>query len=562
VEAFVDSKGALADTFPVCFLEVFQLTPKIIANTGTLLTQFWDGNEGLGFNRSMVNEGITAAFPLFTSERNCPNCLPQHPHTPTGLIQVPTLGINDSIFIDKDTDGDVYAPHISNLNGGENVQQDGWLLIPTNVSCIDFELGGDGKNDASRLYLGTHIDSMYLVGDQINPLGTTQNATFSYQVPANAPIIDADCANLLLPLRALRLRFYHHDNALRSNTIVKWNLGNGMVHIPATHLRNVENECSNTLPAAPTYTDGTPSKVVRDENGRFFIYEDFPDEQPTNGNYIIKSIEVDRFGTKDCYALERICGTAAEDIEDPKGVCSGCKEPYPSIADPCICLENGGAGIGQFAEEIQVTGPSGQKWYIQSVTGLSQAPNGVFPPEKGQLYPIIPFQTGPTGQLLTETKQANGISFYHLKGLHIADVGYSITLSEGITTVSIGNKCSECEVLQSLKNSAYHATCGRLFSDDGSLDGNYIDSIGQKTYTFCPDNPAKQSIRLQFTEFNLAAGDTFRVYTGNHVFSTNYVEVTGSSVGKMSFVDGVGRALPQGGAGWVSIASYRFLLLL
>ena len=131
-------------------------------------------------------------------------------------------------------------------------------------------------------------------------------------------------------------------------------------------------------------------------------------------------------------------------------------------------------------------------------------------------------------------------------------MGYSITVSDGITDLSIGNTCTDCQPIIALKNSAYHEDCDRIFTDDGSNDGNYIDSIGQKVYTFCPANPAKQSIRLQFTAFELAEGDTFRVYTGNHIFSNNYLEITGKSVGQMQIKQGVGAAIPQGAAGWVN----------
>ena len=389
IEELISPSAVVADTFPTCFLEVFNLTPKSIASTGTLLTKFWDGNEGIGFNRSIANAPISVAFSQFLASPDCPNCLPQHPNSPTGTYASSTLGIDDAALAAADTDGDIYDPSQANLNGGENAQQDGWILIPSNVSCIDFQLGGGAHYDASRLYLGINIDSMQLLGENTNRQGESDISTFSYEVPANAPVIDATCANFLLPLRAVRLRFYHHDNSLRSNTIVKWNVGRGFVDIPATHIRSVADECDNTLPAVPTYTNGTSTKVVRDERGRFFLYADFPASQPLYGNYEAEALEIDRFDTEDCYSLSAVCGSGMEASEDPKAICSTCRNPYLSIADPCICLDNGGVGIGQFAETVQVTGPSGRTWYIKSVSGLSQAPAGAFPPATGTLYPIV-----------------------------------------------------------------------------------------------------------------------------------------------------------------------------
>ncbi len=551
VEALISPSAIIADTFPICFLEVFNITPKTIADAGSLRTQFWDGNDGKGFNQQITNAGIDVAFDKFTNDKTCPNCLPQHTNTPTGIYESATLGVNDAALASEDTDGDDFMPHVANFNGGENVQQDGWLLIPSNVTCIDFKLGGGGAYDASRLYLGTELDSMRLIGENINAKGENDFSTFTYEIPDSTSIIDESCDNLLLPLRAVRLRFYHHDNGVRSNTIVRWNVGRGFVDIPATHLRTVTSDCDQTLPTAPTYTDGIVTKVVRDERGRFFLYDDFPATQPLNGAYEAEAIEIDRFDTKDCYTLDPVCGITEEAITDPKGLCSTCRKPYPSISDPCICLDNGGVGIGQFAETVMITGPSNQTWTIKSVTGLTQAPAGVFPPAKGVVHPHHPFTTGATGIKLTETKQASGVSFYTLNGLHIDNIGYAITLTDGTTDLSISNKCSGCEKISALPNSAYIESCGETFADDGGNDGNYTDTVGQKIYTFCPTNPAKQSVRLAFTSFEIASGDTLRVYTGNHIYSNNYLEIRGDAVSKMKFIQGVGAAIPQGGAGWV-----------
>ena len=551
VEELISPSAVLADTFPTCFLEVFNITPKTIADVGSLRTQFWDGNDGKGFNQQITNEGIWVAFDQFSSNQTCPSCLPQHTNTPTGIYESATLGVNDAAFASEDTDGDEFMPNLATFNGGENVQQDGWLLIPSNVTCIDFKLGGGGAYDASRLYLGTELDSMRLVGENINQKGENDYSTFTYEISDSTSIIDESCDNLLLPLRAVRLRFYHHDNGVRSNTIVQWNVGRGFVDIPTTHLRTVTSDCDETLPTAPTYTDGTVTKVVRDERGRFFIYDDFPSTQPLNGDYEGTAVEIDRFDTKDCYTLDPVCGATNEASADPKGLCTTCRKAYPSIADPCICLDNGGLGVGQYAETVMVTSQSNETWYIKSVTGLTEAPRGAFPPAKGVVHPIIPFSTGATGIKLTETKQARGVSFYTLHGLHIDNIGYSITLSNGTTDLSIGNKCSGCEKITALTNSSFIQACGETFADDGTNDGNYNDTIGQKIYTFCPDNPAKQSIRLQFTRFEIAAGDTLRVYTGNHIYSNNYLQIIGDAVSKMKFIQGVGAAIPQAGAGWV-----------
>ena len=95
------------------------------------------------------------------------------------------------------------------------------------------------------------------------------------------------------------------------------------------------------------------------------------------------------------------------------------------IATACICLENAAIGMpGQFQDEILVTGPSGQTWYIQNVIGLED-----FTTDTN----MTPNNTiGDMGFELEEISVlGNGMSIYYMAGLHEDGNGYTIQLTNG-----------------------------------------------------------------------------------------------------------------------------------
>lgn len=221
----------------------------------------------------------------------------------------------------------------------------------------------------------------------------------------------------------------------------------------------------------------------------------------------------------------------------------------PTIVDPCNCLANEsspGAGDGQFAETVKVTSQTGETWYIAAVTGLYQAPSGAFPPVSGGgNYPLSAFMIGASGQNLTATNLGNGLTHYTLNGLHVDEVGYEITVTNGVDTLSIGNLCS------------YKRACGAdqkatipFFADvDGEMtlrectannqfisDGEhlYLDSYARyNEMTICP-NIAGQILTVSFQAFDLAAGDTLAVYDGMDTTATFIAKGSGNSVSLMN----------------------------
>ncbi|MBK8518881.1 MAG: hypothetical protein IPL55_22130 [Saprospiraceae bacterium] len=105
-----------------------------------------------------------------------------------------------------------------------------------------------------------------------------------------------------------------------------------------------------------------------------------------------------------------------------------------SISDPCMCKNNATTQLnGQFDEVIQVEAGPGQTWTVTAIAGLF-SPMSLAPPNAPMPIPVM--------TTLTET--VPGVSgIYRLSGVHVDDIGYTVTVSNGLgTTLTIGNKCA------------------------------------------------------------------------------------------------------------------------
>jgi len=92
------------------------------------------------------------------------------------------------------------------------------------------------------------------------------------------------------------------------------------------------------------------------------------------------------------------------------------------ITDPCICLNNAtNLSNGQFGEEITIFAITGQVWTLIANTGLYQ-PNGPAPPGAPVLIPL--------NTVLVEMPAGSGQ--YVLNGVHVDDIGYTITVRNPI----------------------------------------------------------------------------------------------------------------------------------
>ncbi len=101
------------------------------------------------------------------------------------------------------------------------------------------------------------------------------------------------------------------------------------------------------------------------------------------------------------------------------------------IADPCVCKNNATTlQNGQFDEQVRVTAGSGQIWTLVTNTGYYQ-PTSPPPPAAPILIPI--------GTVLIESPAGSGN--YILNGVHIDSVGFSVTVTNGSSTLSVGSTC-------------------------------------------------------------------------------------------------------------------------
>jgi len=323
--------GMPVQDYPKCDLEVYQVTPKVIMPSGNngLTTIYWDHDQANCTSNEIRNESIFCAFNGFNDNpATCPNCLPQHPDygNATGTVVLGTLGVRGS-DLPQDADNDNFKIQALNRRSGENAQQDGWLLVPPGVDCITFRLSSLAW-DAGALYLGTDIDNMTMVGENVNSHGENPVDTFYYEIPANAPMVS--CPECVEPFRYLRVRTYHHDNNMGANTVWEWDIGNGFVNVPEVNLFPVNDQCDNTPPAGcPTIGDGPSFLAVKDEDGKWFDYASFPGNlSPADVDPATQKLNVlvDRIFIGSCDVLEPVCNTSLQNL-DTKGICQLCIIP-------------------------------------------------------------------------------------------------------------------------------------------------------------------------------------------------------------------------------------------
>ncbi|NJL74975.1 MAG: HYR domain-containing protein [Saprospiraceae bacterium] len=223
------------------------------------------------------------------------------------------------------------------------------------------------------------------------------------------------------------------------------------------------------------------------------------------------------------------------------------------ITDPCNCLNNRSNPVardGQFAETVTVFSAPAEIWRIVGVTGLFEAPVGVFPPASGVRYALRPFRVG---DVIREVPVGSGN--YVLNGLHVEGVGYQIVVSNGTTTLRVGNSCSyevACDgditiPLNSIQPVAYTLDCSRItkFLDDGGDGAPYFDDGAQNNIVIiCPDQPSTRVTRVVFNKFDVAPGEQLLAYDGNNLAAARILSSTGGTGTGSSVADAPG-------GGWV-----------
>ena len=161
-----------------------------------------------------------------------------------------------------------------------------------------------------------------------------------------------------------------------------------------------------------------------------------------------------------------------EDDADPAGIIIVDLERTA----PCTCLDNATSpDDGQFIEVLSFRSISNDIWYIFDVDGLYNSISS---------FPLIPFVTGPAGEILSELPLGDGTSIYTLTGIHVDGKGFSIVISN-----QYGVKL----------NTGYH-TC--YYNDPTLL---------QAAYSVCSGAEAKYEVKKldgATYEWNLSSGGT------------------------------------------------------
>ena len=101
----------------------------------------------------------------------------------------------------------------------------------------------------------------------------------------------------------------------------------------------------------------------------------------------------------------------------------------PSQPATCNCLNNATTlSDGQFSEQISIAGPVGATWTVSAVTGFFQS-NSPAPPAAP--LPVA------VGTVFSEISPG----VYRLSGRHVSAQGFSLSASNGTTTLTISNRC-------------------------------------------------------------------------------------------------------------------------
>lgn len=141
----------------------------------------------------------------------------------------------------------------------EQFIHDGWLAVPGEVSCIQFELGS-GLEQSSALWLGTDLVNLEWVAEETNGIQTGG----SYCIPSNAVPQDSGWY-------WLRFRVFIDDRDGPYNALIKWDIGKGLDFIPTNFIQSPDSANDNTPPSnIDFFLNGEREFALRDANGNFW----------------------------------------------------------------------------------------------------------------------------------------------------------------------------------------------------------------------------------------------------------------------------------------------------
>ncbi len=352
--------------------------------------------------------------------------------------------------IDNESNGYGAVSFSFPVNGLQNGSPDGIALVRSGmvVQFLSYEgvftaVGGPANGIVST-DIGVQEDGMNPVGTSLRLSGTGgQYADFVWNAPApeSPGTINPGQSFVAMPV-GLMVSFSQTVAAIPSpcpndSTITRtWTVNDGCGN-SATHVQVI-----SILDNTPPVVTCQPITVNLDLDGMVTVNESaFPYSATDNCSSSLSllpnsvTITCNNAGASVPFTLrvQDQCGNI--------GVCSTQINvpafnrciPEISIADPCVCKDNAtNLSNGQFSDRIYIKSLTGKIWTLTQVNGLF-ANNSPAPP--GIPIPIAP------GATFTETPAGSGD--YFLQGLHVDDLGYSLTArSQQGEILIISNKCA------------------------------------------------------------------------------------------------------------------------
>jgi hypothetical protein len=229
-----------------CPLNLVEVVGKRPVTKGYLYNQLWYGTDDIGDSSENAPPAIQSSWSSAFRITDAFG-LPAHPFSPTdsGILVDPNLGFKDNSTLLNPFPG---SP--TNFVGRENGQQDGWLMIPPGLTCIGFRIGGSNNlfRESSALYAGRDLSNLTFVGEK-HYANSSNFLDTTYILPTNLMTI-GNCG-----WKVLRIRFYHHDPKITSNSNVLWNIGDGFVVIPYEYMQPVSNPLlDDNIPTVMQYS--------------------------------------------------------------------------------------------------------------------------------------------------------------------------------------------------------------------------------------------------------------------------------------------------------------------
>jgi gliding motility-associated-like protein len=247
---------AITDTIATCPLDLVQIVGEEPDVDGLLHTQVWTvSTTPTAWTQTSSSQGpFTDPFNLTDTDG-----FPAHENgTGTPIPEWPMVGVDYAGSSNTSTNSIQYNWPVGGTGSEEQIQQDGWLVIPDAVECIQFSFPQNSAK-AAALYLSTNgtvanMVQVLVVSGNAGSSGGSQN----WIVPPFLPRFGGTGG-----FRYSRMRIYMHDALGILDAELQWDIGNGLEVIPRAYFQSV---------SAYNQVNRVPNG--KRERGGEFVYKD------------------------------------------------------------------------------------------------------------------------------------------------------------------------------------------------------------------------------------------------------------------------------------------------